>query len=624
MKLKLQSLTTTGLQCAAVFTIVFRLDLSTTAKISLGLTLLIFATFTGSLASTFALIFGSLSLLAVAQIAIEQIFGVTTLSLGVHTSLILLLSLIGVAVFRDHFLNHRWQIRTSAIEFISIAVSVFLFRELSISGGERYLAMLRPEDNIPWMGASQRLLSTNVITGFTHDGGGHAFGHVLALIAHLQNLGSTEIDISRSFATVGIAYQLTGIISLLFMARISIQFVDLKSKSGVGVAIATQVLIFRLLLPLITSEGHLSLYLAICFGLVTLWNLGNARTPQSTNKYWLLTVFNALLIGGAWWPLMPISMTTIAGVVLVNTKLKLHHTAKHKVAGLGIALTFGILVIIRTYKPFFTEMDLRGFLNAGGSFTESPPLMTGLAITSVLIMYIAARREMSSTSSSGKLLQCIFLSTFLGYGIFLSQATYFVGPTFSASNYSAGKLLYGAVVVTIPFFVLNVVGPLKKKYGANVGVSALAIVGMCGAIFFANNLVNGRINTITPAWSKTFISLVNQYPTALIVCNSDQDLEAYNCTKTARYVMQNVIDSGQFRYRWENLQLFPVPNATLTDAYEKTILANPKTQVFVISLEPTLTAQEIDRSWMEPLPWNMFTVVNAADGGIIPEPLMGD
>ena len=180
------------------------------------------------------------------------------------------------------------------------------------------------------------------------------------------------------------------------------------------------------------------------------------------------------------------------------------------------------------------------------------------------------------------------------------------------------------MVVTIPFFVLNVVGPLKEKYGANVGVSALAIVGMCGAIFFANNLVNGRINTITPAWSKTFISLVNQYPTALIVCNSDQDLEAYNCTKTARYVMQNVIDSGQFRYRWENLQLFPVPNATLTDAYEKTILANPKTQVFVISLEPTLTAQEIDRSWMEPLPWNMFTVVNAADGGIIPEPLMGD
>ena len=624
MKPKLQALTTTGLQCAAVFTIVFRLDLSTTAKISLGLTLLIFATFTGSLASTFALIFGSLSLLAVAQIAIEQIFGVTTLSLGVHTSLILLLSFIGIAVFRDHFLNHRWHIRTSAIEFISIAVSVFLFRELSISGGERYLAMLRPEDNIPWMGASERLLTTNVITGFTHDGGGHAFGHVLALIAHLQNLGSTEIDISRSFATVGITYQLMGIISLLFMARISMQFVDSNSNSGVGVAIATQVLVFRLLLPLINSEGHLSLYLAICFGLVTLWNLGNAHPPQSTNKYWLLTVFSALLIGGSWWPLMPISMTTIASVVLINTKLKLSSTAKYKLAGLGIALIVGILLTIRTYKSFFTEMDIRGFLNAGGSFTESQPLMTVLAITSVLIMYIATRREQSRTSSSGQLLQCIFLFTVLGYGVFLSQATYFVGPTFSASNYSAGKLLYGAVVLTIPFFVLNAVGPLKEKYDANVSVSALAIVGICGAIFFANNLVNGRINTITPAWSKTFISLANQYPTALIVCNSDQDIEAFNCTKTARYVMQNVIDPGGFRYQWENLQLFPAPDATLADAYEKTIQANPNIQVFVISLESTLTVQEIDKSWMETLPWNTFTVVNAADGGIIAEPLNGD
>ena len=624
MKPKLQALTTTGLQCAAVFTIVFRLDLSTTAKISLGLTLLIFATFTGSLASTFALIFGSLSLLAVAQIAIEQIFGVTTLSLGVHTSLILLLSFIGIAVFRDHFLNHRWHIRTSAIEFISIAVSVFLFRELSISGGERYLAMLRPEDNIPWMGASERLLSSNVITGFTHDGGGHAFGHVLALIAHLQNLGSTEIDISRSFATVGITYQLMGIISLLFMARISMQFVDSNSNSGVGVAIATQVLVFRLLLPLINSEGHLSLYLAMCFGLATLWNLGNAHPPQSTNKYWLLTVFSALLIGGSWWPLMPISMTTIASVVLINTKLKLPSTAKYKLAGLGIALIVGILLTIRTYKSFFTEMDIRGFLNAGGSFTESQPLMTVLAITSVLIMYIATRREQSRTSSSGQLLQCIFLFTVLGYGVFLSQATYFVGPTFSASNYSAGKLLYGAVVLTIPFFVLNAVGPLKEKYDANVSVSALAIVGICGAIFFANNLVNGRINTITPAWSKTFISLANQYPTALIVCNSDQDIEAFNCTKTARYVMQNVIDPGGFRYQWENLQLFPAPDATLADAYEKTIQANPNIQVFVISLESTLTVQEIDKSWMETLPWNTFTVVNAADGGIIAEPLNGD
>jgi hypothetical protein len=321
---------------------------------------------------------------------------------------------------------------------------------------------------------------------------------------------------------------------------------------------------------------------------------------------------------------MPISITTIASVVLINTKLKLHSTTKYKLAGLGIALIVGILLTIRTYKSFFTEMDLRGFLNAGGSFTESQPLMTVLAITSVLIMYIATRREPSPTPSSGKLLQCIFLSTVLGYGVFLSQATYFVGPNFSASNYSAGKLLYGAVVLTIPFFVLNVVGPLKEKYGANVSVSALAIVGICGAIFFANNLVNGRINTIAPAWSKAFISLANQFPTALIVCNSDQDLEAYNCTKTARYVMQNVIDPGGFRYQWENLQLFPAPNATLTDAYEKTIQANPKIQVFVISLESTLTVQEIDKSWMETLPWNTFTVVNAADGGIIAEPLKGD
>ena len=624
MKLKSQALTAISLQCAAVFTIVFRLDLSTTAKISLGLTLLIFATFTGSLASTFTLIFGSLSLLAITQIALEQVFGVITLTLGVHTALICLLSIFGIMIFCDHFLKQRWQIRTSAIEFISIAVSVFLFRELSISGGERYLAMLRPEDNIPWIGASERILTTNAITGFTHDGGGHAFSHVLALIAQMQNLGSTEIDISRSFTTVGIAYQLTGIISLLFMARISMQFVDSNSKSGVGVAIAIQILVFRLLFPLINSEGHLSLYLAICFGLVTLWNLGNARTPQSTSKYWLLTVFSALLIGGSWWPLMPISMTTIVSVLFVNTELRLNRTSKYKMTGSSIALIALTLLTIRTYKSFFTEMDFSGFLNAGGSFTESQPLMTGLAITSVLIMYISARREMPSTSSSGKLLQCIFLSTFLGYGIFLSQATYFVGPTFSASNYSAGKLLYGAVVVTIPFFVLNVVGQLKERYGANADLSALAIVGICGAIFFANNLANGRINTITPVWSKSFISLANQYPTALIVCNSDQDIEAFNCTKTARYVMQNVVDPGGFRYRWENLQLFPAPNASLTDAYERTIQANPETRVIVISLEPTLTVQEIDRSWMEPLPWNRFIVVNATNGENIPEPLMGD
>ena len=432
MKLKSQALLTTSLQCAAALAIVFQLDMSTTAKFVLGLTLLIFASISGSFASTFTLLFGSLSLITVAQIGLEQIFGLIKLPLGVHTALICLLSVIGLMVFREYFLSQRWQAWTAFIEFLSIALSVFLFRELSVSGGERYLAMLRPEDNIPWMGSSQRILTTNVITGFTHDGGGHALGHVLALVAQLQNLGSSDVDISRSFATVGITYQLMGIIGLLFMARISMQFVD--SKTGIGVALATQILVFRFLFPLIINEGHLTLYLAICFSLATLWNLGNVSNLISPRQYLVLNTACALLIGGSWWPLLPISLTTIVGVVLLSTKFRIDYITKYKVTGLILALFAGIALVMRSYGSLFTSLGITGFLNAGGSFTESQPLMTGLAIATLLLMYIAHKHEEISMPSSRKLIQCVFLSTVMGYGIFLSQATYFVGPTFSASN----------------------------------------------------------------------------------------------------------------------------------------------------------------------------------------------
>ena len=615
MKLKSQALLTTSLQCAAALAIVFQLDMSTTAKFVLGLTLLIFASISGSFASTFTLLFGSLSLITVAQIGLEQIFGLIKLPLGVHTALICLLSVIGLMVFREYFLSQRWQAWTAFIEFLSIALSVFLFRELSVSGGERYLAMLRPEDNIPWMGSSQRILTTNVITGFTHDGGGHALGHVLALVAQLQNLGSSDVDISRSFATVGITYQLMGIIGLLFMARISMQFVD--SKTGIGVALATQILVFRFLFPLIINEGHLTLYLAICFSLATLWNLGNVSNLISPRQYLVLNTVCALLIGGSWWPLLPISLTTIVGVVLLSTKFRIDYITKYKVTGLILALFAGIALVMRSYGSLFTSVGITGFLNAGGSFTESQPLMTGLAIATLLLMYIAHKHEEISMPSSRKLIQCVFLSTVMGYGIFLSQATYFVGPTFSASNYSAGKLLYAAVVITIPFFVLNTVSVLKERFGANADISAIAILGICGSIFFANNLANLRVNTTTPVWSKTFISLANEYPNSLIVCNSDQDTEAFECTKTARYVMQNVIDPGGFRYQWESLQLFPSISTTLVDAYKQAIQTNPKTSVIIISLEPTLTVQEIDKPWMRSLPWNEFTIINGISGEVI-------
>jgi hypothetical protein len=275
----------------------------------------------------------------------------------------------------------------------------------------------------------------------------------------------------------------------------------------------------------------------------------------------------------------------------------------------GAVLTSAVL--FPRYKSLFQGLDFRQFLLAGGSFVESPALMTAAAICVLYLYYSTV--PVSTDRFGSKHLVIVLTGTLLAYGLLLSQLTYFVGPYFANSNYSAGKLLYAGVAVVLPLAIP--VGSLKLQSQSriNVGVVSLMLLSLLSSVFFGINVLNGRFNTIEPKWAKVFLEESFNTPDAIIVCNSDNDIAAYQCTKTARYLMAPN-DIGGFQFAWEQFQIAPTATTSLSDALRMTLEDDPMSQIIVISLEPQLTIQDVDRFQMDVLPWTKFKIIDAQSG----------
>jgi hypothetical protein len=73
-------------------------------------------------------------------------------------------------------------------------------------------------------------------------------------------------------------------------------------------------------------------------------------------------------------------------------------------------------------------------------------------------------------------------------------------------------------------------------------------------------------------------------------------------------------DIGGFQFAWEQFQIAPTATTSLSDALRMTLEDDPMSQIIVISLEPQLTIQDVDRFQMDVLPWTKFKIIDAQSG----------
>jgi hypothetical protein len=599
------------LRFCTILIIVAQLNFEPLAKILMGGSLFLLATIAGGVTHGLGILFASLGVVTTFQIVIERVFSSFILPLSIHSMFIFLVAIAMIALSKPAQSVLEIEFRFVFFEFLSVLVSTFLLRELMVSGGVELLTLLKPEDNIPWISRANYLLVNSEISGAVSDGGGHAFSHVLALIAQLKNIGASSGEtIVASLETIVISYQLLGIFGLLFIGYFSLNMLSQFKYSSVVAAISTQILAFKLLYPLVATEGHLTLLMAITFCWLFLYL--SDYLVKSLSKYNLIILVSiASLIAGAWWPLLPVSIFAI-GVLLhrfyysqVIGSIWIRRSIPYIVIVLSIAAFFPL------YKDLFRTLDFRSFLMAGGTFTESQPLMTAAAVGGLYLLYTTYK--LINVETNNWVIMLSVPGLMLIYGISLSQATFFVGPNFSQSNYSAGKLLYAGVAVTLPVIIPAGALKLASTAKTNVGVGALLLLSIMGSAFFGNNVLNGRFNNIESAWSETFLIEARRSPDAIIVCNGENDFEAYLCTKTSRYIMPSA-DLGGFRGKWGDFQLSPVSGTSLRDALELTLSDNPGSQIIIISLEPSLTIQDVDREQFSLLPWSQIKIIDAKSG----------
>ena len=604
------------LRFCTILIIVSQLNFDITAKILMGGSLFLLATLAGGIAQGLSILFASLGIVTIIQIVVQKIFLGSTLSLSIHSMFIFLVALVMVALAKSRLSVVGLEIRSALFEFLSVSLSAFLFRQLKVSGGISHLTLLQPEDNIPWISRAKELLTSNEIAGSVSDGGGHSFSHVLALVTHLKNIGISPSDkFIPSLETVVIAYQLLGILGLLFIGCCTLTLMQKFGLSGMIGALCTQIIAFKLLHPLIASEGHLTLLMAITLGWLYLYLSCHKLTDSSIFNL-VISISAASLIAGSWWPLAPVSVFLFGFLIYHFFETRFLNSLLIRIFFVTIGVSLLAFSLFAIYASRLSTLDFRGFLLAGGGFTESQPLMTGAAIFGLYALHYGLQLNNEHEENIAII---AFPTVLLAYGYVLSQATYFVGPNFTYSNYSAGKLLYAGVAISLPLIIPAISLSHKMNVDKNVGIVSVVLLILVSTVFFGNNILNGRMNTNEPIWAAAFIKESQLSPNAIIVCNSDNDIAAYQCTKTARYIM-SPSDAGGFQYLWEQFQISPSTGTSLIDALEITLGKNSKSEIVVISLEPELTVQDIDRDQLERLPWSRFRIMDAQSGRSIPFP----
>ena len=171
-----------------ILIVLAQLNLSLMSKILMGGVLFGLALIAGEITRGLVALFASLGIVTVSQILVEKLFPGLTLSLTNHSVLIILVASVILYYANLKKRTKPLELHVAVFEFLSLALSTFLFRGLKVSSAQTYLALLSPEDNIPWISRARELLTSNQISGVVSDGGGHTFSHVLALVAQLKNI----------------------------------------------------------------------------------------------------------------------------------------------------------------------------------------------------------------------------------------------------------------------------------------------------------------------------------------------------------------------------------------------------------------------------------------------------
>ena len=532
---------------------------------------------------------------------------------------------------------------TEYFDFVAAFVlfgSALLFHRISNLEGFNLFGLLLPEDNAAWIHASSGLLRFNAsawsITAMQY--GSSAFCTTfLSLLSVPTKFMSSESSAVQAIANVTNAYVflLTALI-YISSATCRVFFHKVRKESALSEAISNGKFVFIGMLSAIgvsgafLASGHLSLILSV----VAFWVVAHQfQQLSSTNGYsdsskslWAYShaFLAAFMLGITWFPLIPVAVITMLGVVcdfvtqfLKSSSFKRSSALSLKFSGIySINVLILIAAILELRIP--NGYSISSLINVGPGDTTIPtPLTLSLALMGFLVAIDIYYRRIFLG-----ILFSIYPLGLLAYWLVSIR----LNPI--STSYSVEKFSYLIALIGLPLITGFVFSYLEKGFYSIL----FTIVSPVLITFALLNLSWGittfpRVAIIDESrWTMNYLpTLIQQstlHPDAQLLCLSstpELDMTAYTCSRFGSALQFREFSNDNLARRWRSqilgINVDPVNLGTDQIDFEVPThigsFIDNGGEVFVILMSGQISnyLNRSDQSWIADLPWIKIKII---------------
>ena len=411
-------------------------------------------------------------------------FEIQSVSIYIFISFTLLLLTSAIVGSRNYWTQRSWLDSAQARGVCFSVLAVWLFLSWPSRSNPLYYVFLMGEDNGSVLDASAKFLREASLTPATFSNGGWLTGALQSLAVFTSTRGSPEpsaalevIDaVTRTYALFAALTSLVFSIALLNVLSQGQNSVKTRlwpyAWAGVGTAAS---------LPFILGTiqwGHLSALIAMLCVLVLVTLSGQLDTQLRVAERMLLAtslVVAAVSLGGAWYPLQPISIALAAGIVVRLLWWVVRDWRKWSrfrlaflVFALGLLIVLGVNYSLSFKYLLNTENVLRIIQYGGGVARIGQP---------ILLLILVGTIWLAVTTVSTHLRWVIY--SLITYLLVLYSISYFQGAT---PQYGAAKTALIVLGALTPFAIG--IFTLKCLVGTrNLGQALMAVVVGVSAVF---------------------------------------------------------------------------------------------------------------------------------------------
>ncbi len=532
----------------------------------------------------------------------------------------------------------------SRLQFELSLVAVLLFtaiflRQLTHLNDVRLFAMLLPEDNASWIGASNGFVRFNATVGEVasmENGSKYFLALIIAIVSGVTAFANSSSQPVISLVSIANTYALLILLLMAFTSAIAFRVFNLTKMTESGPKMFKTGKFALLGLIIVTSigkvflnAGHLSLICAafvLCassFGFLE--SASSEKSSGGIDTFWKLNVafLSSFAIGNAWLPLLPIALATMAFGLLFGFKSKVFTPVSTKLERLSLDFVVNLLIFIVISLAAFHTLRIPSGYSISNLIVNSPG---GTIVPSAITLSVSIIGFVSIANSIGTGDFNSFFLPLLPFGL-LSFWLFSMNSLPEQPGYSVEKFSMLVAIIGLPFFAATLMACFENLV-KNSLVQVLNPIMLVFAVLVATWGINSFPRTSmlnkdneTLNYLPTLLDQSKANPNAQIQClgtSPEYDIPAYTCSRFGAALQFREFGNGDLSRRWRS-QLIGVnvdqkniseaDNFLTGDLLENFLDADGELIVILLPGPKSKLDNRDDQPWIRDLPWERITVI---------------